>query len=146
RCSVHSQSENWQNVTAGSGLSHHIRRRPDLGRLTGTPRFSRRRLMWVRNMQRARRRRFRPCLLGLEDRWLPSNSVPLSSTSWTALGPAPIVHGLTIGGLTGSGRIDAIAAHPTDANTVYVAAAGGGVWKTTNATAANPSWVPLTDG
>src|SRR5205085_10530564 len=27
----------------------------------------------------------------------------------------------------------------------YIGSAGGGVWKTTNSTAANPSWTPLTD-
>jgi hypothetical protein len=32
-----------------------------------------------------------------------------------------------------------------NANIVYVAAAGGGIWKSTNATAASPSWTPLTD-
>ncbi|HLW36601.1 MAG TPA: hypothetical protein VKS98_13185, partial [Chthoniobacterales bacterium] len=41
-----------------------------------------------------------------------------------------------------SGRITGIAAHPTDANTIYVASAGGGVWKTTDA---GTTWAPLTD-
>jgi photosystem II stability/assembly factor-like uncharacterized protein len=35
-----------------------------------------------------------------------------------------------------------IAAHPTDPNTIYVAAAGGGVWRTVNG---GSSWSPLTD-
>jgi uncharacterized repeat protein (TIGR01451 family) len=38
-----------------------------------------------------------------------------------------------------------VAAHPTDANILYVGAVNGGVWKTTNATAASPHWTPLTD-
>ncbi len=33
--------------------------------------------------------------------------------------------------------------HPTDSNTIYVGAAQGGVWKTTNG---GTSWAPLTDG
>jgi photosystem II stability/assembly factor-like uncharacterized protein len=41
-----------------------------------------------------------------------------------------------------SGRITGIAAHPTQANVIYVATAGGGIWKTTNG---GTSWTPLTD-
>jgi photosystem II stability/assembly factor-like uncharacterized protein len=67
-------------------------------------------------------------------------TIQLSTTAWTALGPAP----LNSAGPTGnvSGRIAAIAAHPTDANTIYVAPAGGGVWKTTNG---GTNWTALTD-
>ena len=35
-----------------------------------------------------------------------------------------------------------IAAHPINANTIYIAAAGGGVWKTTDG---GSIWIPLTD-
>ncbi len=41
-----------------------------------------------------------------------------------------------------AGRIVAIATHPTNANIIYVAAAGGGVWKTTDG---GSTWIPLTD-
>ena len=41
-----------------------------------------------------------------------------------------------------SGRLAALAGDPTDPNTIYVAAAGGGVWKTTDA---GTTWLPLTD-
>ena len=44
-----------------------------------------------------------------------------------------------------SGSVVAIAAHPTNANILYAAGVGGGVWRTTNATAASPTWTPLTD-
>ena len=43
------------------------------------------------------------------------------------------------------GAIRAVVAHPTSANTVYVGSVNGGVWRTTNATAAKPAWTPLTD-
>jgi uncharacterized repeat protein (TIGR01451 family) len=66
----------------------------------------------------------------------------LSSTTWTPLGPAPISNGQRPGNGPTSGRINGIAAHPTDPNTLYVAAAGGGVWKTTNG---GSTWSPLTD-
>jgi hypothetical protein len=66
----------------------------------------------------------------------------LNPDSWTALGPAPIFVGQTPGNQPVSGRIAAIAADPHNANVVYLAAAGGGVWKTTDAGA---HWTPLTD-
>src|SRR5262249_26009326 len=84
-------------------------------------------------------------LLRLEDRLAPSNSIPLNAVSWTPLGPTPINSGTAPGGISCSGRTSAIAAHPTDPNILYIGAASGGIWKTTNATAANPTWVPLTD-
>lgn len=47
-------------------------------------------------------------------------------------------------GSTGrSGRCTDLAFDPTDANVVYVATAGGGVWKTSDA---GTTWSPLTDG
>ncbi|MHC4065140.1 MAG: hypothetical protein ACYSUI_11675 [Planctomycetota bacterium] len=55
---------------------------------------------------------------------------------WVELGPAPI----TNGGYTG--RISAVACSPTDADKYFVAAADGGVWRTTNGGA---SWTPLTE-
>ena len=44
-----------------------------------------------------------------------------------------------------SGAVTAIATSPTNADLVYIGTANGGVWKTTNATAASPAWTPLTD-
>jgi photosystem II stability/assembly factor-like uncharacterized protein len=46
------------------------------------------------------------------------------------------------GGDPASGRITAVAADPTDFKTSYIAAAGGGVWKTTDG---GSHWTPLTD-
>src|SRR5438128_1363915 len=80
----------------------------------------------------ARGARARLLLEQLENRALPSTSFPLNTSSWTGLGPAPITNGQIPGGLSVSGRITAIAAHATDANTIYIATAGGGVWRTTN--------------
>ena len=65
---------------------------------------------------------------------------PLSTSTWTFWGPAPLASGSSAGNV--SGRITGVAADPTDANTIYIAAAGGGVWKTSNNGA---SWAPLTD-
>jgi subtilisin-like proprotein convertase family protein len=71
----------------------------------------------------------------------PTN--PLASNTWTAVGPA------SIGG-SRSGRIGGLALDPSDpsGNTVFVAGASGGVWKTTDfltTSAVGPTYVPLTD-
>lgn len=79
----------------------------------------------------------------LEDRLTPSTSIPINATSWTAMGPAAINGGQTPGSQPVSGRVAGLAADPTNANILYAATAGGGVWKTTNG---GTSWVPLTDG
>jgi hypothetical protein len=73
-------------------------------------------------------------LEALEDRTLLS--------VWVPQGPAPILNGQVAGGDPVTGRIAALAASPSDANTIYVATAGGGVWKTTTG---GTSWTPLTD-
>jgi hypothetical protein len=44
-----------------------------------------------------------------------------------------------------TGAINGLAAHPTNADVLYLGAVNGGVWRTTNATAAEPVWTPLTD-
>jgi hypothetical protein len=75
-------------------------------------------------------------LESLERRTFLSTSIPLSTSTWTAMGPG------ALGTAPVSGRASGIAAHPTDPNIIYLATAGGGVWKTANAGA---SWIPLTD-
>ena len=74
--------------------------------------------------------------------WIPlgPSRIPGGQTD-TTLGPAPNPF---VGG-TVSGRVSAIAVDPTDPNVVYCGGAQGGVWKTTNALAANPTWTPITD-
>ena len=66
----------------------------------------------------------------------------LSSEQWTSVGPAAI---------TGSsGQVSAITVDPSDAsgNTVYVAGASGGIWKTTDfltTKPGGPTYIPLTN-
>ena len=67
-------------------------------------------------------------------------TIQLSTVAWTAIGPAPLNSATFTGNV--SGRLTGVAAHPTDANTIYVAPAGGGVWKTTNG---GTNWTALTD-
>ena len=65
---------------------------------------------------------------------------PLSSSNWTAIGPAPL-EAADNGGKV-SGRITGIAVDPSNSSNIYIAAAGGGVWKTTDG---GSTWIPLTD-
>ena len=72
-----------------------------------------------------------------------------SGTPWVPLGPAPLISDQNSYGAV-SGRATTVSIDPTDAtgNTVYVAGASGGVWKSTNATsvpATSVTWTPLTD-
>ena len=90
-----------------------------------------------------------------------AHAIPAASTAtgslapvgaWTELGPTTA----TIPDPTGStrttqwsGRVTSMAIDPNCTQTncrVWVGAAGGGVWKTTNALAASPSWTPLDNG
>ena len=77
----------------------------------------------------------------------------LSSQAWTAVGPASIGSSSLLGG-EGSPRPvgpgHGLAIDPSDpsGNTVYVAGASGGIWKTTNfltTSPRGPTWIPLTD-
>jgi hypothetical protein len=73
----------------------------------------------------------------------PQNNLSVVGGTWQSFGPAPIQNGQIPGSGNVSGRVVSIAPSPTDPNTIYIAAAGGGVWKTTNG---GTSWAPLTDG
>ncbi len=59
---------------------------------------------------------------------------------WTSLGPDDWRN--TTGWNPGIGRVNEIAVHPEDPNTVFVGTPQGGLWKTTNL---GQTWEPLTD-
>jgi len=66
---------------------------------------------------------------------------------WESNGPGPITQG-SVENITNRqvvGAINAVAPHPTSVNVVYAGAVNGGIWRTSNATAANPHWQNLTD-
>ena len=83
----------------------------------------------------------------------------VSSQAWTAVGPASIGGGGSTGSSSSiaesasgarSGRVGGLAVDPSDptGNTVYVAGASGGIWKTTNfltTDPAGPTYIPLTN-
>ena len=74
-------------------------------------------------------------------------ALPAVGGVWTAQGPGPILNG-QVEGITGGhvvGAVQAIVAHPTNADIVWLGAVNGGLWKTTNATSASPAWAPQGD-
>ncbi len=66
---------------------------------------------------------------------------------WVARGPAPTQSAQVRVPPDNEvcGAIHAIAAHPSNANILFVGAVNGGVWRTSDATALRPSWTPLTN-
>lgn len=67
--------------------------------------------------------------------------------AWEDIGPAPATGG-QVEGITNrevAGAVNAIAVHPTNADILYAGAVNGGIWRTTNATNASPTWTRLTD-
>ncbi|MFC2081092.1 WD40/YVTN/BNR-like repeat-containing protein [Bacteroidota bacterium] len=62
--------------------------------------------------------------------------------SWTPVGLFKEAGVYSDENITGIGRINCMAFHPTDPNTFWVGVGQGGVWKTSNR---GKSWMPLTD-
>lgn len=75
-----------------------------------------------------------PSMAPVESRTANGPSLPalatFPGTSWQALGPQPIRSGSQWG--DASGRVTAIAIHPTNPSVVLAGAATGGIWKTTD--------------
>ncbi len=61
---------------------------------------------------------------------------------WWFIGPRPIQNEGWSSSNDASGRVVSIACHPTESDTVYIAAASGGVWKTTDG---GTTWTPIGD-
>lgn len=68
--------------------------------------------------------------------------------TYDAQGPAPITGG-QVESVTPNdevaGAVHTIVAHPADPNILWIGTVNGGIWRTTNATAGSPTWIPLTD-
>ncbi len=69
-----------------------------------------------------------------------SNSIT-STISWMSVNPVGMFYGVTNNNYI-SGRTNSIAFHPSNPNIIYIAAAQGGVWKTTDG---GVNWTVLTD-
>ena len=64
-----------------------------------------------------------------------------AATNWVSVNPSGLFNART-GANYISGRTNSIAFHPSDPNTFYIGAAGGGVWKTTDG---GLNFQPMTD-
>jgi hypothetical protein len=76
-----------------------------------------------------------------------TSGAPPAMAQWSEQGPGPILNGQTEGlpGNPVAGAVNAIAVDYAHPGTVYLATINGGVWKSTNANASAPTWIPLTD-
>ncbi len=70
-----------------------------------------------------------------------NSSIERSTGAWTPLGPTSYTNGNS-GYNGGLGRVNVIAFHPTDANTIYIGVPAGGLWKTTDG---GSNWTPMSD-
>jgi photosystem II stability/assembly factor-like uncharacterized protein len=68
-------------------------------------------------------------------------SVLTSGSNWVSVNPTGLFYNRTNANYI-SGRTNSFAFHPTDPNTFYVAAAGGGIWKTSDG---GVHFLPMTD-
>jgi photosystem II stability/assembly factor-like uncharacterized protein len=68
----------------------------------------------------------------------------LTDTKWTAIGPSPTATPNVSLGFS-AGRIEVAAPDPTNADTMYIGANGGGVWKTGVWNNAPPVWLSVSD-
>ena len=72
----------------------------------------------------------------------------VNDDGWAPAGPAPVING-QVTNITPndeiSGAIQAVAAHPTNPDIMYVGGVQAGIWRTTNARAQSPAWTPQTD-
>ena len=85
----------------------------------------------------------------LEKRMLLAVIPTTVQPTWQEAGPSRITGNIGnvmgISTSTAIGAVQAIAVDPTNANTVYIGSANGGIWKTTNFDQASPHWTALTD-
>src|SRR5580692_10232208 len=78
---------------------------------------------------------------------LLANAADAQPLIWRSQGAGPNTEGQVenIDDREVEGAIKAVAVDPSNSTIVYVGSVNGGIWKTTNATAAKPNWQQLTD-
>lgn len=71
---------------------------------------------------------------------------PIGGNLWVAQGAAPVRNtDVAVTGGEAAGAVQGLAIHPTNPDIIFIGAVNGGIWRTTNATASSPTWMPLTD-
>jgi hypothetical protein len=80
----------------------------------------------------------------LEDRTVPAVSL-IGAPDWVEQGPGPVSNAGSSVPATFEGATNGIGADPFNANLMFIATVNGGIWQTSNATAAVPNWVHTTD-
>jgi len=65
----------------------------------------------------------------------------LNGTVWAPIGPSPIDQGA----ITANGLVTAIAVNPNNSNIIFIGTAWGGVWRTRDGGATQPTWTPIFD-
>src|SRR5580704_5983093 len=103
----------------------------------------------VQRQQRARRHPCRLHLECLEDRTLPSITL-VGNPNWAPEGPSPITNAANTIGPTPAttfqvGAVNGLGVDPMNAKHVFAATVNGGIWQTTDFTAATPMWTTTTD-
>ena len=80
---------------------------------------------------------------------LPEMPPNIGGGVWLAEGPGPAIDGQVEAIVPGPnevvGAVHTVAAHPVIPDVLYAGAVNGGIWKTDNATATHPIWIPQTD-
>lgn len=77
-----------------------------------------------------------------------TKALPIVGGFWVSQGPGPSLYGQSEGVVPDNrvvGAIHTVIPHPTNADILYIGAVNGGIWKTTDATSANPAWTALAD-
>src|SRR5205823_8304965 len=86
-----------------------------------------------------------PLRNGVQPYGAPGLLAAFSAQSWVNLGPTDAAfewNGSQYPAVD-SGRVSGISVNPTDATEVIIGTSGGGLWKTNNFGAANPTWTPI---
>jgi hypothetical protein len=89
-----------------------------------------------------------PAPAAVADELPPPPELPTVGGAWVAEGPGPSRYGQTENVSPDNevtGAIHTAAAHPTNADILYIGSVNGGIWKTVDATTASPTWTHLTD-
>ena len=74
----------------------------------------------------------------------PTAPVDPTRPNWVPVGPLAVPGGQSYGGarILISGRVTAIAPHPTNANRIFIGSSRGGIWRTDDGAS---TWIPLGD-